>query len=178
MWIIIGFLFIAIGNIMIYRGNMLTSQKNADRIIQQVKTSEKNLKEAIEEVRKTAEGQLGQNVVAVFHGDLNVGELNFSKFVIVPPRTEATNSSAVAKIIFTIPEFEIKDSKNVSGITDNGLGDISIVFDEDFPTRDYLVNISGDKTIDYKILAQEKGYIRVKFEEENLKRVQIECRKI
>jgi len=81
-----------------------------------------------------------------------------------------------ASIILEIsPLFNIISSNNVSGFSDNGIGDISIVFDKDFSDNNYIVRVIGDKTVSYEILEQTKSAVRMKFDENNLKKLQIEC---
>lgn len=49
--------------------------------------------------------------------------------------------------------LEVTQSHNfAASITDNGAGDITLVFDEDFPSDRYFVNITGNKTPEYEII--------------------------
>lgn len=49
------------------------------------------------------------------------------------------------------------------------------MFGKDLPDKNYYVHITGDRTINYKKIIKEKGFVRIKFEEENLERVEIIC---
>ncbi len=55
------------------------------------------------------------------------------------------------------------------------MGDVSIIFAEDFPDKNYYVHVTGDRTINYEKLIKEKGFVRIKFQEENLELVQVVC---
>jgi len=126
-------------------------------------------KEKIEQLRKTAQ-QSTQGVVII--GNRGVIENIISNVNI----NSNDNPLQKASIILEIsPLFNIISSNNVSGFSDNGIGDISIVFDKDFSDNNYIVRVIGDKTVSYEILEQTKSAVRMKFDENNLKKLQIEC---
>jgi len=128
----------------------------------------------ITEIRKTSTEKTQPNQVAIFQQINNKVVFQEAK----PeqnPSTPSANPKKEAKIILSLPSLEIDDGHNISGIVDHGSGDIAIVFDEDFPNKNYYVNITGDQTINYRQIIKAKGSVRIKFEEENLTMVQIVC---
>ena len=172
-WIILGIILVALGNWMIVKGNLLISEQSTKEIVQQTKSSEGNIIHKVDELRKLAH-QKAEGGLIVINNNGSIGAVvnNIDK------GQPSHSNKKEAKLILSLvePLFEIKSGYNVSAITDNGLGDLSIVFDQDFPNDDYYVNISGDRTVTYEIVEKRKSYMRIKFEEEGLKTLQIECR--
>lgn len=148
------------GSILMYWGNNLKSEENTHKII--------------EEVRKTADAKTSSNQVAIFQQFNNSFVFQYAKDELTPIASTTVNKRE-AKIIFSLPSFDIQNSHNVSSITDNGRGDVSIVFDEDFPNKNYYVHITGNQTINYKKIIKHKSHVRIIFEEENLEMIQIVC---
>lgn len=173
VWIILGIILVVLGNWMVVKGNLLISEESTNQIVQQTKTSEGNIIHKVDELRKLADQKTDGGLIVINNtGSIGAVINNIDK---TPP---SHKNKKEAKLILSLAEplFEIKSGYNVSAITDNGLGDLSIVFDQDFPNDDYYVNISGDRTVTYEIIEKRKAFMRIKFDEEGLKTLQIECR--
>jgi len=161
IWIMLGVLAGAFSIYAINHGYHLKSKESTERIIA--------------EIRKTAADKTTSNQVAIFQQIKN-------KFVFQSANPEQnpipapSSTKKEAKIIFNPHTFIIDNSQNISSITDNALGDVSVVFEEDFPNKNYYVNITGDKTITYEIITKEKSHIRIKFKEDDLEMVQVVCK--
>lgn len=128
----------------------------------------------IASARKEASEKVSQNQVAIFQ------QVN-NKFVFQSvkdeqrPTRQPVNRYKYAGVIFSPSNYEIANSYNVSAITDNGRGDVSIIFAREFPDSNYFVYVTGNKSIDYKIVYRGKEYIRLKFDEEGVETLKIVC---
>lgn len=72
--------------------------------------------------------------------------------------------------------LNIIEGYNVTCITDEGLGKMTICFNEDFNDQFYEVKITGNKgEIKYNTVAKMEGSLSIEFEEEGLEWIQIIC---
>lgn len=160
IWIALGVLAAAFAAFAIPYGFALRSEESKERMVA--------------EIRGIAAQKIQPNQIAIFQ------QIN-NNFVFQGTRSErehagtTANSEREARIILSLPTLEINSSHNVSSIIDNGLGDISIVFERDFPDKGYYVHVTGDKTINYEKIVKEKGFVRITFQEEQLQEVQVVC---
>jgi len=158
-WIILGVLAIALSGYAIPHGFSLRTKEDQEKITK---------------ARETADAKTSSSQVAIFQQINNNFVFQTAKDEL-SPTTEVITDKKEAKIIFSIPSFEIQNSHNISCIVDNASGDITIVFDEDFKDKNYYAQITGDKNINYKMLAKRKGSIRIVFEEKELETIQVVC---
>ncbi len=85
-------------------------------------------------------------------------------------KTEAKIMIGLKKIL------DIIESYNITSVTDEGLGKITITFDKDFPNQLYEVSITGNRErIDYKITRKTTTSLSIEFSEESLDWIQIIC---
>ncbi len=128
----------------------------------------------IEKTRKIAKKETKPNQIAIFQQIKNKYVFQSVKNELKPV-TPPTIDNKKAKIIFSLPSLEVINSHNISGIIDNGSGDITIVFDKDFSNEKYYIQITGGKEIHYKKIIKSKNSVRILFEEQSLEMVQVVC---
>ena len=127
----------------------------------------------IEAFRREAKAKTSENQVAIF-------QIINNKYVFQEVKTEKNpiqkkgNGKHRASIIFSPHDFNVDTSFNISGITDNGSGDITLAFDQDFTDTNYYANITGDNLTPYDIV-KRKGSLSFKFDEEKAKKIQVIC---
>jgi hypothetical protein len=58
---------------------------------------------------------------------------------------------------------DIRDARNISSLTDNGVLDFTFSFIEDFEDAQYVVNAIGNGRVNFVVTAQTKGSIGIRF---------------
>lgn len=169
-WIVIGIISAALSAFSFWYGPHLLNKT-------ETKTSEEKLtgiSRNVEELRKLAKEKTTDGLI-IINNNGTIGALvnNVETAAVHSQKKEAR----ITLLFKGSALFEVSESHNfAASITDNGLGDVSLIFSEDFSSDDYYINIVGDKSPNYEIIEKNKSGIRIKFDEEKLKWLQIECR--
>lgn len=158
-WIILGLLALVLSGYAIPHGFSLRTKEDQEKVAQ---------------AREIADAKTASNQIAIFQ-QINNNFVFQSAQNELSPTTEPITDKKEVRIIFSIPSFEVQNSHNVSGIVDNGPGDIMILFDEDFKDKNYYVQISGDRNVRYRKITKAKSSIRIVFEEKELETIQVVC---
>lgn len=58
---------------------------------------------------------------------------------------------------------DIRDARNISSMTDNGVFDFTFSFVQDFEDAQYVVNAIGNGSVNFMVTAQAKGSIALRF---------------
>jgi len=170
--IVIGLGFILLGTFISIKGQ----EKNSNIKINQLSVQNKELSGKIDDlIREISKKKENPNTI-VFAEQINntysLQEINVQNYV----KTDIPLQEA--SIIFTIDNLPtIKESKNIVGITDNGIGNFTIVFDNNFPDENYYVDVQGNKELKDKRISKSKGSVSIQFDETGIDWIQVVCKK-